>query len=84
MLNITYEDRTTNIWVKERTQVIPCHHLEETQLQERRRGRAAKWWRDDQNKYLRYTIWQRSVQYRLTWRRHAEAFAQPRYITAAQ
>ena len=61
MLNITYEDRTTNIWVKERTQVIPCHHLEETQLQDRRRGRAAKWWRDDLDKYWSDTIWQRRV-----------------------
>ena len=30
------------------------------------------------------TIWQRTAQDRLTWRRHAEAFAQPRDTTAAQ
>ena len=28
--------------------------------------------------YWRDTIWQRTAQYMLTWRRRAEAFAQPR------
>ena len=40
--------------------------------------RPAKRWRDDLDKYWRDTIWQRTAQDRLTWRRHAEAFAQPR------
>ena len=44
----------------------------------RRQGRPAKRWRDDLDKYWRYTIWQRTSQYRLTWRRRAEAFNQPR------
>ena len=35
-------------------------------------------------KYWSDTIWQRTVQDRVIWRRHAEAFAQPRDTTAAQ
>ena len=31
-------------------------------------------------KYWSDTIWQRTVQYRLTWRRHDEAFAEPRAL----
>ena len=34
--------------------------------------------RDDLDKYCSDTIWQRTAQDRLTWRRHAEPFAQPR------
>ena len=36
------------------------------------------------DKYWRDPIWQRTAQYRLTWRRHAESFAQPRDTTATQ
>ena len=50
----------------------------------RRQGRPAKRWRDDLSKYWSYTIWQRTAQDRVIWRRHAEAFAQPRDTTAAQ
>ena len=34
------------------------------------------------DKYWSNTIWQRTAQDRVTWRRHAEAFAQPRDTTA--
>ena len=44
----------------------------------RRQGRPAKRWRDDLDKYWSDTIWQRVAQDRVIWRRHAEAFAQPR------
>ena len=43
----------------------------------RRQGRPAKRWRDDLDKYWSDTIWQRTAQDRVIWRRHAEAFAQP-------
>ena len=46
--------------------------------QKRREGRPAMRWRDNLDKYWSDTIWQRSAQDRLTWRRHEEAFAQPR------
>ena len=49
----------------------------------RRQGRPAKRWRDDLDKYWNDTIRQRTAQDMLTWRRHAEAFAQPRDTTAA-
>ena len=49
----------------------------------RRQGRPAKWWRDDLDKYRGDTIWQRTTQDGLTWRRHAEVLAQPRDTTAA-
>ena len=49
----------------------------------RRQGRPAKRWRDDLDKYWSDTIWQRKAQDREIWRRHAEAFAQPRDTTAA-
>ena len=49
----------------------------------RRQGRPAKRWRDDLDKYWSDTIWQRTAQGRVTWRQHAEAFAQPRDTTAA-
>ena len=49
-----------------------------------KKRRQAKRWRDDLDKYRREMIWQRTVQDRLTWRRHAEAFVQPRDTTAAQ
>ena len=49
----------------------------------RRQGRPAKRWRDDLDKYWSDTIWQRTAQDRVIWRRHAEAFAQPRDTTAA-
>ena len=64
----------------------PCHLPEETGVQllcaektretsqavERRPGQI-----------LSDTIWQRTAQDRVIWRRHAEAFAQPRDTTAA-
>ena len=49
----------------------------------RRQGRPAKRWRDDLDKYWSDTIWQRTAQDRVIWRRHAEAFAQPRDTAAA-
>ena len=45
--------------------------------------RPAKRRRDHLDKYWSDTIWQRTAQDRVTWRRHAEAFAQPRDTTAA-
>ena len=49
----------------------------------RLQGRPAKRWRDDLDKYWSDTIWQRTAQDRVIWRRHAEAYAQPRDTTAA-
>ena len=77
MLNITYKDRKTNIWVRERTQAIDI-------INTVGQGGPAKRWRDDLDKYWSDTIWQRTAQDRINWRRHAEAFAQPRDTTAAQ
>ena len=103
-LNITYKDRKSNIWVRERTIVIDIintvrrmkwfwaghiNRLKDDRWtsrvttwrpydQNRRQGRPAKRWRDDLEKYLSDTIWQRTAQDMLIWRRHAEAFAQPR------
>ncbi len=109
MLNITYKQRNTNIWVRERTKVrynqqceknemvpgrahqppqrrqmdLVCRRLETIYDKKRRQGRLAKRWRDDLDKYWSDTIWQRTAQDRVIWRRHAEAFAQPRDTTAA-
>ena len=112
MLNITYKDRKTNIWIMERTKVIYIYiynvHCEKmkwswaghiNRLKDNRRiSRVTTWrpddkkirqvrpvkqWRDDLDKYWGYTIWQRTAQYRVIWRRHAEAFAQPWDTTAA-
>ena len=92
MLNITYKDRRTNIWVRERTKLIDiiytvrkmkwswAGHINRLK---RRQGRPAKRWRDDLDKYWSDTIWQRTAQDRIIWRRHAEAFAQPRDTTDA-
>ena len=49
----------------------------------RRQGRPAKRRRDDLDKYWSDSIWERTAQDRVIWRRHAEAFAQPRDTTAA-
>ena len=49
----------------------------------RRQGRPAKRWRDNLDKYWSDTIWRRTAQDRVIWRRHADAFAQPRDTTAA-
>ena len=109
MLNITYKDRRTNIWVRERTKLIDIIYtvrkmkwswaghincLKDDRWtsrvttwrpydKKRRQGRPAKWWRDDLDKYWSDMIWQRTAQDRVIWRRHAEAFAQPRDTTAA-
>ena len=109
MLNITYKDRRTNIWVRERTKLIDIiytvrkmkwswaghiNRLKDDRWtsrvttwrpydKKRRQGRPAKRWRDDLDKYWSDTIWQRTAQDRVIWRRHAEAFAQPRDTTAA-
>ena len=40
-----------------------------------RQGRPAKRWRDDLEKYWSDKNWERTAQGRITWRRHAEAFA---------
>ena len=103
MLNITYKDRRTNIWVRERTKLIdiiytvrkmkwswaghhqPPHRQPMDNLEtdkKRRQGRPAKRWRDDLDKYWS-TRYERTAQDRVIWRRHAEAFAQPRDTTAA-
>ena len=109
MLNVTYKDRRTNIWVRERTKLIDIiytvrkmkwswaghiNRLKDDRWtsrvttwrpydKKRRQGRPAKRWRDDLDKYWSDTIWQRTAQDRVIWRRHAEAFAQPRDTTAA-
>ena len=109
MLNITYKDRRTNIWVREMTKLIDIiytvrkmkwswarqiNRLKDDRWTSRftawrpyekkiRQGRPAKRWRDDLDKYWSDTIWQRIAQYRVIWRRHAGAFAQPRDTTAA-
>ena len=109
MLNITYKDRRTNIWVRERTKVIDIMYtvrkmkwswaghiirLKDNRPtsrvttwrpyeKKRRQGRPAKRWRDGLDKYWSDTIWQRTAQDRVIWRRHAEAFTQPRDATAA-
>ena len=101
MLNITYKDRRTNIWVKERTKLIyiiyterkmkwswagHINRLKDDRWTSRvttwrpydkkiRQGRPAKRWRDDLDKYWSDTIWQRTAQDRVIWRRHAKAFA---------
>ena len=92
MLNITFNDRRTNIWVRERTKIIDIisnvrgmkwfweghiNHLKDDRWASRvntwrqyekkkRRGRPAKRWRDDLDKYWSDTIWQRTAQNRLT------------------
>ena len=109
MLNITYKDIKTNIWVRERTQLIDIintvrkmkwswaghiNRLKDDRWtsrvtawrpydKKRRQVRLAKRWRDDLDKYWSDTIWQRTAQDRVIWRRHAESFAQPRDTTAA-
>ena len=109
MLNITYKDRKTNIWVRERTKVIDimytvrkmkwswAEHINRLKDdrwtsrittwrpydKKRRQLRPAKRWRDDLDIYWSDTIWQRTAQDRVIWRRHAEAFAQPRDAMAA-
>ena len=111
MLNITYKDRKTNIWVRERANVIDIintvrkmkwswaghiNRLKDDRWTSRvttwrpydkktkNKGGPAKRWRDDLDKYWSETIWQRTAQDRVIWRRHAEAFAQPRDTTAAK
>ena len=110
MLNITYTDRNTNIWARERTQVIyiinnvrkmkwsragHTNRIKDDRWtsrvttwipydKKRRQLRPAKRLRNDLDKYWSDTIWQRTAQGRLTWRRHAEAFDQPRDTTDAQ
>ena len=49
----------------------------------RRQGRPAKRWRDDLDKYWSDMIRQRTAENRVIRRRHADAFAQQRYTTAA-
>ena len=95
MLNITYKDRRTNIWVRERTKLIDIiytvrkmkwswaghiNRLKDDRWtsrvttwrpydKKRRQGRPAKRWRDDLDKYWSDTIWQRTAQDRVIWRR---------------
>ena len=109
MLDITYKDRRTNIWVRKTTKFIDIiynvrkmkwswaghiNRLKDNRLtsrvtiwgpydKKRLQGRPAKGWRADLDKYWSDTIWQRTAQDRVIWRRHAEAFAQPRDTTAA-
>ena len=96
MLNITYRDRKTNVWVREKTKVIDL--IEQVRrrkwtwagherwiLYEKKipRGRPARRWRDELDDYWKGTIWQRIVQDRQMWKQHAEAIAQPRVNMAA-
>ena len=109
MLNITYEDRNTNVWVREKTKVVDIisnvrkmkwswaghiNRLKDDRWTTRvitwrpyekkiHQGRPAKRWRDELDKYWSDTPWQRKAQDRVIWRRHVEAFAQPRDTTAA-
>lgn len=110
MLNITYRDRKTNDWVREKTKVTDvittvrrlkwtwAGHISRIQDNrwtsritswrpydgKRSRGRPAKRWRDDLDDFWRSAIWRREAQDRLTWKKHAEAFAQQRDTTAAR
>ena len=77
MLNITYRDRKTNISVREKTKVTDV-------IEQVRRGRPARHWRDELDDYWKGTIWQRIGQDRQMWKQHAEAFAQPWDIMTAQ
>ena len=63
-------------WTSRVTTWIPCDKTI-------RQGRPAKRRRDDMDKYWSDTIWQRTAHDRVIWRRHAEAFAQPRDTTSA-
>ena len=109
MLNITYKDRRTNIWLTERTKLIDTIYtvrkmklswaghincLKDYRWTSRvttwrpydkkiRQRRPAKRCRYDLDKYWSDTIWQRTAQDRVIWRRHTEAFAQRRDTTAA-
>ena len=95
MLNTTYKDRETNIWVRERTKFIyiintvrkmkwswaghinrrkddrwtPCVTTWRPYDKKIRQGRPAKRRRDDLDKYWSDTIWQRTAQEMLSWRR---------------
>ena len=106
---ITYTDRKTNIWVRERIKVIDIisnvRQMKWSWLRHINRLTDDRWtsrvttWRPWQakmtretrqaverrpGKYRSDTIWQRKAQDRLTWRRHAETFAQPRDTNAVQ
>ena len=98
MLNITCKDRKTNIintvrkikwsWAEHINRLKDDRWTSRVTTwrpydKKRRQGRPAKRWRDDLDKYWDHTIWQWTAQGRLTWKRHAEAFAQPRDTTAA-
>ena len=63
---------------------VTCHNLETIRQEKIRRRRPTKRWRDDLDKCGSNTIWQRTAHDRLTWRRHAEAFAHPWDTTATQ
>ncbi len=56
-----------NQWTSRVTAWRPCD-------KKRWQGRPAKPWRDSLGIYWSDTIWQRTAQDRLTWRRHDEAF----------
>ena len=91
MLNITYRDRTSNTWVREKTYVRIRDNrwtMRSTTWKpyerKRPRGRPARRWRDELDECWKVTIWQTTVQHRQTWKQHADAFAQPRDIMAAQ
>ena len=73
----------SNLFVTTRASPLGDHMTWRPYDKKRRQGRPAKRWRDDLDKYWSDTIWQRTAQDRVIWRRHAEAFAQPRDTTAA-
>ena len=75
MLNITYKDRRTNIWVRERTKLIDIIY---TVRKMKPRDGETTWTNTGATRYGRgqHKTW-------VIWRRHAEAFAQPRDTTAA-
>ena len=71
MLNITFRERKTNIWVTEKTKV--------TDVTEEVRKR--KWtWTEAESMSAEYDI----TDDRDMWKQHVEAFAQPTDTTAAQ
>ncbi|KAK2154453.1 hypothetical protein NP493_2190g00019 [Ridgeia piscesae] len=99
MLNITYRDRKTNIWVREKTKVTDVIE----QVRRRKwawaghvgRIRDDRWtlsiniwkprrWRDELVDYWNGTIWLRIAQGTQMWKQHAEVSAQSRDTLAAQ
>ena len=74
MLNITYKDRKTNTWISERwTSQVPFGDNATRKVDNGDQPSSGEIYLD---KYWSDKIWQRTVQDRLTWRWHVEAFSQ--------